>query len=48
LEILKGIDHLEDLGIDGKIILKLILRKQGGKVWTGFVWLRIGTSGELF
>jgi hypothetical protein len=27
LESLKGRDHLEDLGIDGKIILKLILVK---------------------
>jgi hypothetical protein len=29
-------DHLEDLGVDGKIILKLILKKQGRKWWTGF------------
>jgi len=32
---LKGRDHLEDLGVDGKIILEWILGKQGGKVWTG-------------
>jgi hypothetical protein len=34
---LKGRDHLEDH----------VLRKQGGKVWTGFIWLRIGASGRL-
>jgi hypothetical protein len=33
---LKGKDHLEDLGIDGRIILWL-LEKYGGKVWTGFI-----------
>jgi hypothetical protein len=24
------------------------IRKQSGKLWTGFIWLRIGTSGGLF
>jgi hypothetical protein len=28
-------------------ILKGILGKQGGKVWTGFIWLMIGTSDRL-
>jgi len=36
---------LEDVGVDGKIILEWILGKQGGKVWTGFIWLRIGSIG---
>jgi len=31
---LKGRDHLEDLSVDGRIILKLILVKQGVVVWT--------------
>jgi len=30
-----------------KIILKWVLGKQGGKAWTGFIWLRIGTSARL-
>jgi hypothetical protein len=33
-------DHLGDLGIDGRIILKLSLKKLGMKMWTEFVWLR--------
>jgi hypothetical protein len=42
---LKGRDHLEVLGVDGKILLEWILGKHDGKVWTGFIWLWIGTSG---
>jgi hypothetical protein len=38
---------LGNLGIDGRIILKWILSKQGVMVWTGFTWLRIGSSGEF-
>jgi hypothetical protein len=36
--------HMEDVGIGGRIILKLILEKWAGRMWTGFIWLRIGTS----
>jgi hypothetical protein len=46
-ESLKGRDHLEDVGIDGRIILQRILGKQGGKLWIGCIWLRTGTSGGL-
>jgi len=35
----------EDLGVDGVIILKWTLRKQGGSMWTGCIYLSIGTSG---
>jgi hypothetical protein len=31
MEDLKGQDHLEDLGMDGRIISEWILKKQGGK-----------------
>jgi hypothetical protein len=44
---LKGGDHMEDLGIDGRIILEWILGKYSEKVWAGFIWLRIGTGGGL-
>jgi hypothetical protein len=47
LENCKGRNHLEDLDIDGKLLLELILEKWDGKVWTGCIWLRIGTSGRL-
>jgi hypothetical protein len=32
LETLKGRDHLEDLGVDGKIILERTLGKEGKKL----------------
>ena len=37
--------HLEDSGIDGRIILKLIFIKvgRGGMDW--MIWLRTGTGG---
>jgi len=29
-------------------IIRRILGKYGGKLWTGFIWLRIGTIGRLW
>jgi hypothetical protein len=34
-------------GVDGKITLEWMLGKQRGKLWSGFVWLRIRISGGL-
>ena len=42
-----GGEHLDDLGVDGGVILKWILRKWDGEAWTGVLWLRIGTGGVL-
>jgi hypothetical protein len=39
---LKRKDRLEDVGIDEKTPLKLILKKYGVRIWSGFKWFRIG------
>jgi hypothetical protein len=39
-------DHLEDPGVDGKI-LKWVFKKWDGKAWTGLIWLKIRTDGGL-
>jgi hypothetical protein len=38
---------LEDLIVDGTIILKWIFRKWDVEAWFGFNWLRIGTGSGL-
>jgi hypothetical protein len=40
---LKERDHLEDLNVEIKIILKLIFSGMGA--WTGLIWVRIETGG---
>jgi hypothetical protein len=40
-------DHFEDSGIGGTIILTWKSRKQGAKMWIGFIWLKIGTGCGL-
>jgi len=38
-------EHLEGLGVDGRIILKCIFKKWNWGAWTRLIWLRIGTDG---
>jgi hypothetical protein len=40
-------DNLDDLGTDGGMVLEWILGRWGGRVWTEFIWLRVGTGGGL-
>jgi hypothetical protein len=43
-EDLREINNFDYLDIDGRLILKWIL-KWDGEAWTGLIWLRIRTGG---
>jgi hypothetical protein len=38
---------MEALGVEEGIILCCIFKKQGTGVWTGFIWLRMETTGGM-
>jgi len=42
---LKDREHLVDPVVDGRIILRWVFRKCYVGVWTGLIWLKIGTDG---
>jgi hypothetical protein len=44
LKILKGRDNLKDLGVDVRVF-KCILGKYGLRVWIGFIWTSVWSSG---
>jgi hypothetical protein len=46
-EIQKERKHYEDQDVGEWIIIKWIFERYDGVVWTGLIWLRIGTSGRL-
>jgi len=47
-EDLRKRDHLEDLVVDGRRLLKWVSEQwKGGGAWTGLIWLRTGTGGGL-
>ena len=41
----EGKISLEDPDVDGRILLRWIIRKWDLGLWTGSIWLRIGTGG---
>jgi len=44
----EGKNHLQDLGVYGRILLGWILGNKGGKLWTKFISLRRGTTSRFF
>ena len=43
---LSEIHHLEDLGVDGSLIITLIFKKRDEEECTGLIWPRTGTVAE--
>jgi len=42
-----GENQSKEIVVNGQIMLKLILKKQDWRVWTGLNWLKLRTVGEL-
>lgn len=48
LEKIGGTNDLRDSSIRGRIILKMILRKQYMEKWTGLNYLRVASNDSLY
>ena len=44
---LKEGDYLEDIGVDGLIILRSIIKRWDWESWTGLLWLITRAIGRL-
>jgi hypothetical protein len=40
-------NHFEDLGVGGRIILKVVFSNWDVEAWNGLLWLRIRTGDGL-
>jgi hypothetical protein len=40
-------NHLKDIGLDRRVILKYIFKKRDGVARIGSIWFRIGTDERL-
>jgi hypothetical protein len=43
----EGKNHLNDFGVDGRIILKWIFKNWDAEAWIELIWLTIRTGGRL-
>jgi hypothetical protein len=39
--------YFENLGVGERIILEPVVKKSVRRAWTGVIWFRVGTIGEL-
>jgi hypothetical protein len=38
---------MEDIGVEGRMILKCTLKTEGERVWTGYFHIRMETTGKF-